>query len=202
LVLDLIPREQDSGVEFLRARVAITLGGRIGPEGSMGLMERAWLRQMANEPQDVLDVLANLAKSDPWVALLEYWALSTMGWQSDVRRPHRALAKLRHGPPTLAARGEALWAEAQFRFDPQWAIVWLDHAWDCCVAYGQHDLCPGLLSMKSVALAAGGDFGAAKRCERALLALHRRQKGRNATGDECQETPDLHEIVSVKVESG
>lgn len=172
-VMDRAPPEAAAALAHLRTGCAILLG-RPQVEGDrLEASERAFLAHLADDPDAALDALTALGPS-LWNTLLAFWARARRGQEAGLVPAHRAAAQLRATAPTLGARAEALLAEGLYHLGPRWAVPWLDHALDCCETYSQHDLRPRLTRLKSEALAAAGDLGAAMRCEKVLKDLVRR----------------------------
>jgi hypothetical protein len=95
--------------------------------------------------------------------LLEYWALSRLGRETDEARAQAARGELRHQGPAHEARGFSLYAQALHWQSPAHAVTQLDAALDLNARCGLHAWTARLLRLKSRSLDAAGQLGEASR---------------------------------------
>lgn len=145
---------------------------RVHPDALAGLGIRARFLFLADAPESALPLCRAYREEAEatgsvvdlaWSALLNHWARCRIGEASDPASAHATLARLRVLVPAASARGEALFAEAEFHQSKAASLVWLDHALDQVESFAQHHLKARLLALKAQALDASGLLGEAAR---------------------------------------
>lgn len=148
------------------------------------LRARAYFHYLADDPRSAVSAgmdyhdaarAAGSPADQSWAALLVHWARARSGLSIDPAAAHTALAALSDIAPSDAAHGAALHAEAMFRQDPVWSLVWLDEALDQGERYGQHHLKSRLLHLKARSLESAGMLGEAGRFMELARDIARRQ---------------------------
>jgi len=176
-------RALPGAVDFLGRRLGVLLDQPLphGQEdGGTCTAEEPYLAYLKDNPRDwpSTEPFDMQEEERLWAAVLRVWSLARRGLRLSLRDSHRALARLRHLHPTLAAQAEAVYAETVFCLGPRWAAVWLDHALDQVDLFSQHHLKARLLGLKARALEAAGELGEGARFRKQARALAERQGAR------------------------